>query len=80
MAKSNTRQINRLKKESADLWVALTEFECNQNVICASLLHGAQNELTIPLTIEQASKLEKIRERLNQFDDDLQFLIDATDE
>lgn len=76
MAAATKRDINRLKKQSADLWVALTDVECNVNLVIGHLL-GGEAELGADLTIQQAERLKAAREALNKFDADLAMVMEG---
>lgn len=71
---ASKREVNRMAKESANLWEALTDVEIAQNVIVSKLLEGVEaGDFSlfgegVNLTIEQADKLKEIRERLTEFD------------
>ena len=67
---ASKREINRLKKESADLWVSLTDVECNINLIVGYLLDNQEAD-AIQLTDEQLTRLRKAREVLSSFDGDI---------
>ena len=69
------RDITNARKESANLWEALTSIECNVNGIINVLLavgctsdQGVWNE-AVEMTLEQADKLREVRERLSSYDD-----------
>jgi len=67
---ASKREINRLKKQSADLWVSLTDVECNINLIVSYLLDNQEAD-AIQLTDEQLTRLRKAREVLSSFDGDI---------
>ena len=67
---ASKREINRLKKQSADLWVSLTDVECNINLIVGYLLDNQEAD-AIQLTDEQLTRLRKAREVLSSFDGDI---------
>ena len=64
------RELTRLRKESADLWVALADLECQVNLIIESLLNHRHNR-GVALTIEEGRKLECIKKRLLDYDDEM---------
>lgn len=70
MANATKRDINKLMKQSADLWVALTDIECNVNLIVGYLLDNQEAE-AIFLTDELLTRLRKAREALRSFDGDI---------
>ena len=78
-ATATKRQINRLKKESADLWMALSDVEVKTNVIIEHILNHREQR-SVDLTVEQIDTLSKARDRLKQFDEDMDLLVNATDE
>ena len=58
-APATKRDINRLKRETADLWVELTEVECKLNAIIELKVQRLPD-----LTVEQDAALTRIRKRL----------------
>lgn len=73
MANATKRDINKLMKQSADLWVALTDIECNVNLIVAHLLESNSElkKLGIDLTDQQLTRLTEARKALRAFDGDI---------
>lgn len=57
------RDVTRARKESADLWVALTEVEAKLNAIIELKVQRLPE-----LSIELANELKRIRERLESYD------------
>ena len=69
------RDITNARKESANLWEALTDVETSLNgVINVLLAVGCSNDpsvvsKTADIVLEQADKLKEVRERLSAYDD-----------
>ena len=61
------RELTRIRKESADLWVALTDLECQVNLIIESLLNHRHSR-GVALTIQESKTLEATKERLAAYD------------
>ena len=66
-APATKRDVNKLMREAESLWTALTEVECNMNVVVNALLDNDFGPRNIALTIEQGAALERIRTHLQKF-------------
>ena len=73
MAAVTKRDINKLMKQSADLWVALTDIECNFNLIVSHLLDNKAElkQLGVDMADAQLTRLAEARKALRAFDGDI---------